>query len=126
VVEIAIVRITPDGSPEDEYVSLVNPLRDIGPTHIQGIGATDLVEAPTFEEVMGDVLERLRQAVFVANNVRFDRDFIGAEFSMAGTFLPAIPWLCTLDLGYRLHPGLANHRLVTCCTAAGLRPLALN
>jgi DNA polymerase-3 subunit epsilon len=121
LVEIAIVRITPDGSPEDEYATLINPFRDVGPTHIHGITATDLVEAPTFVEVMGDVLERLRQAVFVAHNVRFDRDFIAAEFSMAGVFLPAIPCLCTLELAYRLHPGLENHRLATCCAAAGLR-----
>lgn len=53
LVEIAIVRIGPDGSPQDEYSTLINPLRDVGPTRIHGITAADLVEAPTFVEVMG-------------------------------------------------------------------------
>lgn len=121
LLEIAIVRITPSGETEDEYVTLVNPLRDVGPTEIHGITATDVVEAPTFDEISGDVLARLDQAVFVAHNARFDRGFIGAELSMAGILLPEIPSLCTLALARRIFPSLPNHRLETCCEEAGLQ-----
>jgi DNA polymerase-3 subunit epsilon len=69
-------------------------------------------------EIAGDVASRLAGAVLVAHNLQFDRDFLAAEFSSAGIFLPEIPGLCTLKLSYRLHPELPNHRLGTCCEAA--------
>jgi DNA polymerase-3 subunit epsilon len=73
-----------------------------------------------FNEIVGDLLEVLSGAVMVAHNVQFDRDFISAELSAAGVFLPAIPTLCTLGLAYTWEPSLVNHRLATCCTAAGV------
>lgn len=118
VVEVAIVRVTGDST--EEYVTLVNPLRDVGPSHIHGLTADDVAAAPMFTEIVGDVLELLDGAVMVAHNVRYDRDFLSAEMSAAGVFLPAIPCLCTLELAYRYEPGLANHRLGTCCLAAGV------
>lgn len=120
IVEIGIVRVGADGSTVDEYVTLLNPLRDVGPTHVHGISQEDVENAPTFTEVVGDVLARLAGVIFVGHNARYDRDFLAAELSAAGIFLPAIPSLCTLKLGYRLHPELGNHRLETCCEAAGV------
>ena len=120
IIEIAILRMTPDGSIEDQYETLVNPLRDVGPTFRHGITSEDVMDAPTFAEVVGDVLERLDEAVLVGHNVRFDRDFLAAELSMAGFLLPGIPSLCTLGLAYRLNPKLPNHKLATCCDAAGV------
>src|SRR6266540_2057530 len=120
IVEIAILKITEDGTVQDEWDTLVNPLRDVGPTHVHGITAEDVAEAPTFTEIVGDVLERLDGAILVAHNARFDHDFLAAELSMAGVFVPAIPCLCTLTLAYRLYPGLTNHQLSACCDAAGL------
>jgi len=73
-----------------------------------------------FSEIIGDLLEMLGDAVMVAHNIRFDRDFVAAELSAAGVFLPATPCLCTLELAYRLQPKLLNHRLATCCAAAGV------
>jgi DNA polymerase III epsilon subunit-like protein len=118
IVEVAVVRLMADSSAE--YVTLVDPLRDVGPTYIHGITARDLVGAPMFSEIVGDLLELLDGAVMVAHNIRFDRDFLSAELSAAGVFLPAVPCLCTLEMSYRLEPGLTNHRLATCCAAFGL------
>jgi DNA polymerase-3 subunit epsilon len=120
IVEVGIVRVGGDGATVDEYVTLVNPLRDVGPTHVHGITQEDVAQAPTFAEVVGDVLSRLDGVIFVGHNARYDRDFLAAELSSAGIFLPAIPSLCTLKLAFRLHPEFANHRLATCCEAAGL------
>jgi DNA polymerase-3 subunit epsilon len=103
------------------YTTLVNPLTDVGETRVHGITEEDIASAPTFHEIVGDVLDRLRGVVFVAHNVKFDRDFLGAELASEGVFLPAPPSICTLQLSYRLHPSLVNHRLATCCEAAGVR-----
>ncbi|MEX2421227.1 MAG: exonuclease domain-containing protein, partial [Actinomycetota bacterium] len=84
--EVAIVRLTGDST--EEYVTLVNPLRDVGPSHIHGLTADDVAAAPMFTEIVGDVLELLDGAVLVAHNLRYDRDFLSAEMSAAGVFLP--------------------------------------
>jgi ATP-dependent helicase Lhr and Lhr-like helicase len=118
IVEVAAVRLWPDVT--EEYVTLVNPMRDVGPTHVHGLTADDLADAPMFQEIVGDLLDFMDGAVLAAHNIRFDRDFLSAELSAAGVFLPAIPSVCTLELAYRLEPGLANHRLATCCASAGI------
>ena len=118
IVEVAVVRVSPSGS--EEYVTLVNPLRDVGPSHVHGLTAEDVAEAPMFQEIVGDLLEVLSGAVMVAHNLRFDRDFLATELSEAGIFLPAVPGLCTLELAYRYEADLTNHRLARCCTAAGI------
>src|SRR3990170_8268659 len=51
ILEISIVRTRWTGEVLDEYVTLVNPQRDVGPTSIHGITARDVVSAPPFEEV---------------------------------------------------------------------------
>lgn len=120
IVEVAIIRVAADGSRTDEYVTLVNPRRDVGASYVHGIAQQDVDAAPTFEEIAGDVLSRLEGVILVGHNVRYDLDFLGAELSAAGLFLPAIPSLCTLKLSCRLHPELANYKLTTCCAAARL------
>jgi DNA polymerase III epsilon subunit-like protein len=120
IIEVAVIQLAADGSRADEYVTLVNPQRDVGAAYIHGVAQQDVDAAPTFDEVAGDVLARLAGLILVGHNVPYDLDFLGAELSAAGLFLPAVPSLCTLKLGYRLHPTLANHKLATCCAAAGL------
>lgn len=118
ILEVAVVRLTADST--EEYVTLVNPLRDVGPSHIHGLTTDEVAGAPMFTEIVGDLLEIIDGAVMVAHNLRYDRDFLAAELSATGVFLPAIPCLCTLELAYRYEPGLPNHRLATCCFAAGV------
>src|SRR5918999_5423268 len=40
IVEIAVVRLFADAT--KEYVTLVNPLRDVGPAHVHGLTADDV------------------------------------------------------------------------------------
>ena len=75
VVEIAIVVISPDGMIQTEYETLINPSRDIGPSSIHHISAADVLRAPTFADVAGDILEILAAASVVAgHNVSFDKN----------------------------------------------------
>ncbi len=120
VIEIAAVRVRGDGTVIDEWATLVNPMRDVGPTHVHGITGGDVAEAPLFAEVVGDVLERLEGAVLVAHNIRFDRDFLASEFARAGVSLPSLPSVCTLSLGGLLQPGTASRRLGECCARLGI------
>jgi DNA polymerase-3 subunit epsilon len=119
IVEVAILRAGTDGAIEDEYTTLVNPGRIVGPSDLHGIAQADVESAPAFEEIAGDILERIQGLIIVGHNVRYDREFIATELSMAGIFLPSLPCLCTLKMAYRLHPDLGNFRLATCCSALG-------
>ena len=120
IVEVAIVRVTPGDGISDEYATLVNPERDIGPTHIHGISAADVKEAPRFRDVAGDIAERLADVVLVAHNARFDAGFLTAEFQEVGVAMPMLPTVCTLALGRRVRPDLCRRRLVDCCEDAGV------
>ncbi len=115
IVEIGIVRANARGEVIDEYATLVNPGRDVGPTHIHGISAGDVADAPRFEEVVGDVLSLMRGAVLVAHNAAFDLRFLCHECDVGRAPLPAVEYLCTLSLAKRLTPGLPSRRLAVLC-----------
>gem|GEM_PF-44897 len=120
VIEVATVRMRRDGTVVDEWCTLVNPQRDIGATRIHGITAGAVLDAPTFGQIAGDLLERLDGAVFVAHNLRFDRGFVAAEFDRAGHALPPWPGLCTMALGARVQPNVPSRKLAACCEQLGI------
>ena len=119
IVEIAIVRCRPDGSVEDFWHTLLDPQRDVGPSHIHGLTMLDVVGAPRFGDVAGHVAERLRDRVVVAHNAPFDMGFLQAEFDRVGASLPEVPTLCTMALIDRV--GSASGRsLADACAAFGI------
>ena len=91
IIEIAVVRLRPDLAVEDEWVTLVNPARDIGRTDVHGIRAGDVLDAPRFDEIAGDAAAQLHDAVLVGHQLRFDRGFLASEFSRVGVALPPLP-----------------------------------
>lgn len=120
IVEIAAVRVRGDGTTISEWSTLVDPQRDIGASHVHGISAGDVVGAPRFEHIVGDLLAQIDGAVLVAHNFRFDRDFLAAEFTRAGVQLPELPAVCTLSLGNLVQPGTASRKLAACCARLGI------
>lgn len=84
IVEIATVTMSLDGQVIDEWDTLVNPMRDVGPTHIHRITAQMVTGAPAFEDVAGDLAVRLHGACVVAHNLPFDVRMTRNEFSRLG------------------------------------------
>ncbi len=121
IVEIAVVHVAPDGTPEDSWSTLLNPGRDLGAQHIHGIEAADVVGAPTFRDVAGELAARLAGRAFVAHNASFDRRFVHAEFARAGWDIPltAERCLCTMQWSGRLLPH-APRALAGCCAHLGI------
>lgn len=114
VVEIAVVVMSPDGSIEFEYETLVNPNRDIGASSIHRICSKDILRAPTFAEVAGDVLEILSEcSVIAGHNVSFDKNFLVKEYERLGVTLPELPLLCTCRL-------FGRASLSSCCEELGI------
>lgn len=114
VVEVAVVVMRTDGAIEREFVSLVNPARDIGPSSIHGLTSEDICNAPQFGEIAALVVETLQGVVAIAaHNVRFDRQFLEHEFSRIGSPLPDCHSLCTMQLA-------GGGRLTKCCEDYGV------
>lgn len=90
VVEVAIVTLALDGEVIDSFDTLVNPCRDVSASHVHGITASMVADAPTFEEVAGDVAVRLHGACLVGHNVPFDERMLSGEFTRLGDDL-AVP-----------------------------------
>ncbi|MFJ2032303.1 exonuclease domain-containing protein [Streptosporangium sp. NPDC087985] len=86
IVEIAIIRLHPDGSDDHVYSTIVDSGTGPGPTHIHGLIAADLAGAPSFAEIAGDVAAMLDGAVIVAHNARHDTEVLSAESRVARIF----------------------------------------
>src|SRR5271170_8084115 len=111
ITEIGIVRVH-GGEAVEEWSSLVNPGCEIPPYIVAftGISNEMVAAAPRFAAIATTVLEKLRGAVFVAHNARFDYSFLCSEFRRAGTHFSAAA-LCTVKLSRRLFPQHARHNL---------------
>ena len=120
VIEVAIVRMDPAKGILDEYCTLVNPNRDVGRSDIHGIRASDLLAAPTWKDIAGDVGDRVEDAILAAHNLRFDMGFLVSEFTRAGLPPPSLPGLCTLRLARDLVPESGSYKLQHCCVQAGI------
>lgn len=119
VIEVGIVRVDERGETLAVFDTLINPGRDIGPTAIHGIEAWEVADAPTFAEVVGDILTLIDGAVVVAHNARFDSAFLKNEFGLAGYAGLEVDLFCTMELLHAIAP-LAPRKLSVCCEHFGL------
>jgi len=114
IVEIAVVVIDTNGKAVREFVSLVNPSRDVGKTSCHRITASDVAEAPAFSDIIGHITEVLDGTIAVAaHNAGFDHRFLLREFERAGVIAPTVPTLCTMRLS-------GGGSLECCCRDLGL------
>lgn len=120
IVEAAVVRVDAAGAVLGEWVTLIDPGRDVGPSHIHGVTDDDVADAPTFAQVAGELARRLAGAVVVAHNAGFDRGFMRAEFARLGCSQPEAPWLCTMRLARALRLPVRDFKLETCCDHFGI------
>jgi DNA polymerase III epsilon subunit-like protein len=119
IVEIAIARVDERGHVEDEYSTVVNPGRDVGPVFLHGISDIEVRDAPAFADIAGELLDRLDGAIVVAHDAAFVERFLDAEFARMEERLPQAPALCSLWLARRTMR-TADHRLPTLARQAGL------
>lgn len=110
VVEVAAVSVSGDGQILDEWDTLVNPLRDVGPVDIHGITASMVSAAPRFEEVAAGLAQRIDGAILVAHNLPFDARMLMNEYERLDAKLHPGDGVCTLSLcGERLDVACARH-----------------
>lgn len=113
VLEIAVVRLDPDtGETVDEYDTLVQPNREVGPTFVHGVTPSMVELAPTFDEILADLARRLQGGILVGHNLAFDRRFLGNEFERSRVPADWGDGLCTLKE--------TRQKLTVACEARGI------
>lgn len=121
VVEVGVTHVESDGTVSGHWETLVNPERDLGPQHIHGIKAAQVLQAPVFSDIAADFAALLQGRVFVAHNASFDLRFLTAEFERSGYGIwGEIPHLCTMRLGAQFGLG-GSAALAACCDAFGIQ-----
>jgi DNA polymerase-3 subunit epsilon len=100
----------------DEFVSLVNPERNIPYfiTNLTGITNEMVEDAPRFYEIAKKIIELTEGRIFVAHNAHFDYSFIRQEFKSLGfNFKRNI--LDTVALSRKIIPGHKSYSLGNIC-----------
>ena len=121
IVEIAIVKIDRKCRITREYQTLINPRRDVGPTHVHHITASMVYDAPVFEEVARDILSLLpEKTMIVGHNVGFDLNFIERELSDALGRKIKYNSFCTMKEAKKLIPS-RSYKLETLCQMLAIR-----
>lgn len=97
IVEVGVVLVGDDGVVEDEWTTLINPQRDVGATHVHGIRASDVVDAPLFGDIAAHLVSLLSGRMLAAHNQAFDVRFLRAELATHGYVVPpTYVALCTM------------------------------
>lgn len=111
ITEIGL-RLWRNGEVVDEWETLVNPETRLSPfiESLTGISNDMVADAPVFAEVRETLREKLRDAVFVAHNARFDYGFIKGEFRRLREAFSARV-LCTVKLSRTLYPQYKRHNM---------------
>lgn len=121
ITEIGMVEVSERGV--QRYSQLVNPQARIPEFIAQLTGITDdmVADAPTFDEIAGDLFDRINGRLFIAHNARFDYGFIKNEFRRVGVEFRARV-LCTVKLSRALYPQESRHNLDALIARHGLQP----
>lgn len=110
IVEVAVVTLDRYGRVIDEWDTLVDPQRDVGPVHLHGITASMVSAAPTFDGIAAALAERVYGSVLVSHNTPFDFRMLSNEFDRLGAQLHPGDGVCTLRLsGAKLMDACRRH-----------------
>ena len=124
IVEVAVVVLDAAGREVSSFRSLVDPGRDPGPTHIHGITAAMVADAPTYDGIRTPVAALLSGRVVVGHNVdQFDLAFLRAESRRSGgeVCVPGpLPTVDTLRVARYLLALRGRATLADCCARYGL------
>lgn len=117
IVEVAILRAS-DGA---AFVSLINPgvsVDGTGAQRVNGITDADLADAPTFDDVLGEIADLLldetgaaRGSIVAYNGSTFDRPIFDRYIADATGARWPIDWIDPLPIARRVLPGLAGYKM---------------
>ena len=116
IIEIGIVKLE-NGSILDEYESFVKPSIPIPAdiTHLTGIDAEDVKDAPPLEQILPELKDFFGQAPVIAHDTKRDMAFMGKH-----GLLKANPVIDTYELARILMPSASSYSLGSLTAALGI------
>lgn len=120
ITEIAALKVV-EGCVEERFVSLVNPMRQLGERITELTGITDhmVKDAPVIEDVIGDVVRFCGDLPLLGHNILFDYGFLkraavnsGLEFDREG--------IDTLGICRLFMPAALKRNLTCACSFYGV------
>ena len=121
IIEVGVVLLDSSGAFQDEWSTLVNPLRPVTSQFIHGIYDDDVASAPTFTQILPGLTSLLETRAVVAHNAVFDVAFLNAEFERSSypMTIPAQATVCTMELS-KIYLPEGRHSLVSATERAGI------
>jgi len=119
ITEVGLLQVDVEGIAS--WSSLINPCQSIPPfiQRLTGIDDAMVADAPLLADLADQLLDKLKNRVFVAHNARFDYTFLRNEFKRLGlTFRAKV--LCTVQLSRKLYPDEFKHSLDALIARHGL------
>ena len=112
IIEIALVKIE-NLKITDKLNYLINPQTYIPPfiTSLTGISNDDVIDAPTFSEIVDEVIAFTENTILTAHNFAFDSSFLNSEFMISGREFINDHSCCTLKLARNIYPDLKSKSL---------------
>lgn len=113
IIEFAAHRVV-SGEIVESMSVLINPGTSIPGriTKITGIKTSDVEDEPVFDDLASEIYAFIGQDVVVGHNVRFDINFLSAEFQRVGVDF-SCEYVDTVSLARKAFPGLENYKLNT-------------
>ena len=111
------ISVVENGRITEEFGSLVNPECRFDPFNIQltGIRPDMVRQAPTFPALWRRIEPLMASGILVAHNAAFDLGVLNCCLRDYGiAWKPSVDYLCTVQMGRRLLPGM-SHRLNVLC-----------
>jgi DNA polymerase-3 subunit epsilon len=82
---------------------------------VHGISPTQLVSAPTFEELWSELKLYLDEQLVVAHNAPFDMGVLRASLAYYDLAVPWIDYFCSVQLSRKVWKQLTSHSLGNLC-----------
>lgn len=118
IIEVGIVTFKGQEILE-EWSTLINPMRDVGPTQIHGVTASMVSMAPTFADVANDLARLLNGRILVCHNASFDIRMLKQEFDRLKIDVHLGKAFCTMIASRRQLPFGAS-KLTDVCNELGI------
>ena len=123
MIEIGLARYV-NGRCTERYSTLINPERRV-PDYVRkltGLTDSDLIPAPRFGQVAGEIAAFIGNLPMLGHNVGFDVAFLNAEFERAKLPLIQNPTIDTVPMSMRVLGRSVRPSLDRVATSLGLAP----
>ena len=119
---VGLVKVR-DGQIVDTFVTLIQPPAPNnwfheGNIRVHGIKPSDVLDAPSWNEALGLMLQFIGEDILIAHNAPFDMGVLRASAAAVDATLPSLQYTCSLAISRKTY-NLESYRLNAVAYAIG-------